>query len=67
MVVFTALAAASWLLFPKYRAASLAAITALGGALVATDYHYLSDVIAGGYLGLAVLVGTDRCLERLGR
>ena len=65
MAVFTALAAASWLLFPKYRAASLAAITALGVALVATDYHYLSDVIAGGYLGLAVLAGTDRCLERL--
>lgn len=65
MAVFTALAAATWLLFPKYRAASLAAITALGVALVATDYHYLSDVIAGGYLGMAVLAGTDRCLERL--
>jgi membrane-associated phospholipid phosphatase len=67
MAVFTALAAASWLLFPKYRAASLAAITALGFALVATDYHYLSDVIAGGYLGLAVFVGTDRGLQILGK
>ncbi|MBW6504959.1 phosphatase PAP2 family protein [bacterium] len=65
MAVFTALAAACWLFYPKYRAASLAAITALGVALVATDYHYLSDVIAGGYLGLAVLAGTGRCLGRL--
>ncbi|MGE5285591.1 MAG: phosphatase PAP2 family protein [Actinomycetota bacterium] len=67
MAVFTALAAACWLLFPRYRVASLAAITGLGLALLATDYHYLSDVIAGGYLGLAVLVGTDRGLKLLGR
>ena len=66
MTVFTTLAAACWLIFPKYRAACLAGIAALGFALVATDYHYLSDVIAGGYLGLAVLVGTERALEILG-
>ena len=67
MAVFAALAASCWLFFPKYRVASLAAITALGFALVATDYHYLSDVIAGGYLGLAVFVGTDRGLRILGK
>jgi len=66
MAVFTTLAAACWLIFPKYRVACLAVIIALGFALVATDYHYLSDVIAGGYLGLVVLVGTDRSLEILG-
>lgn len=66
MAVFTTLALACWLLFPKYRVASLVATVALGFALVATDYHYLSDVIAGGYLGLVVLVGTDRGLEILG-
>jgi membrane-associated phospholipid phosphatase len=66
MTVFTTLAAACWLIFPKYRAACLAGIAALGFALVATDYHYLSDVIAGGYLGLAVLVGTERVLGILG-
>jgi membrane-associated phospholipid phosphatase len=67
MAVFATLAAACWFFFPKYRAASLAVLIALGFALLATDYHFLSDVIAGGYLGLAVLVGTDRSLELLGK
>jgi len=67
MAVFTTLAVACWLFFPKYRATCLAAIVGLGIALIATDYHFLSDVIAGGYLGLAVLVGTDRGLELLGK
>jgi membrane-associated phospholipid phosphatase len=66
MAVFTTLAVACWLIFPKYRAACLAAIVGLGIALIATDNHFLSDVIAGGYLGLVVLVGTDRSLEILG-
>ena len=60
------MAVACWLFFPRYRAACLAAIGGLGIALVATDYHFLSDVIAGGYLGLVILVGTDRGLETLG-
>jgi membrane-associated phospholipid phosphatase len=67
MAVFTPLAVACWLIFPKYRVAGLAVLIALGFALVATDYHYLSDVIAGGYLGLVVLAGTDRSLEILGK
>ena len=67
MAVFTTLAVACWLFFPKYRATYLAAIVGLGIALIATDYHFLSDVIAGGYLGLVVLVGTDRGLELLGK
>jgi len=66
MAVFTTLAVACWFFFPKYRAICLAAIGGLGVALIATDYHYLSDVIAGGYLGLAVLAGTDRSLDLLG-
>ena len=66
MAVFTTMAVACWLFFPKYRATCLAAIVGLGIALIATDYHFLSDVIAGEYLGLVVLVGTDRSLEILG-
>ena len=67
MAVFATLAAAFWLFFPKYRVACLAVMIALGFAMVATDYHYLSDVIAGGYLGLVVFAGTDRGLELLGK
>ena len=66
LAVFTTLAVACWFFFPKYRATCLAAIVGLGIAMIATDYHFLSDVIAGGYLGLVVLVGTDRSLEILG-
>jgi membrane-associated phospholipid phosphatase len=66
MAVFTALAVACWLNFPKYRAGCLAVMISLGFALVATDYHFLSDVIAGAYLGIAVLAGTDRGLDLLG-
>ena len=67
MAVFSALAAACWLFFPKYRAVCLAGIAALGFAMIVTDYHFLSDVIAGGYFGVAVFVGVDRGLELLGR
>jgi membrane-associated phospholipid phosphatase len=67
MAVFTALAVACWLFYPKYRVACLSVMIALGFAMIATDHHYLSDVIAGGYLGLVVFVGTDRGLELLGK
>jgi len=67
MAVFGTLAGACWFFFPKYRAACLAVMITLGFAMVATDYHYLSDVIAGGYLGLVVLAGTDRGLRLLGK
>jgi membrane-associated phospholipid phosphatase len=66
MAVFAALAAACWFFIPKYRVVCLAVMIALGFAMIATDYHFLSDVIAGGYLGLMVLVATDRSLEFLG-
>jgi len=66
MAVFTTLAVACGLFFPKGRAACLAGIVALGVSLVATGHHFLSDVIAGGYLGWVVLVTTDRGLEILG-
>jgi hypothetical protein len=49
------------------RAACLAGIVALGVALIATGQHFLSDVIAGGYIGWVVFVCTDRGLTILGR
>jgi len=65
MAVFTALAAACWLFFPKARPACVAGIAILGVSLIATGEHFLSDVIAGGYVGWVVLVGTDRGLAIL--
>ena len=67
MAVFTTLAVACGLFFPKARAACVAGIAALGVALIATGQHFLSDLIAGGYVGWVVLVGTDRGLAILRR
>jgi len=65
MAVFTTLAVACGLFFPKARAACVAGIAALGVALIATGQHFLSDLIAGGYVGWVVLVCTDRGLAIL--
>ena len=32
------------------------------GAMMATSYHFLSDIIAGALLGLLVTAGACRCL-----
>jgi membrane-associated phospholipid phosphatase len=66
MAVFTALAVACWLFFPKARAACVAGIVAMGVALIVTGQHFLSDLIAGGYVGWVVFVCTDRGLALLG-
>ena len=65
MAVFTTLAVACGLFFPKTRAACVAGIVALGVALIVTGEHFLSDVFAGGYVGWVVLVCTDRGLTIL--
>jgi membrane-associated phospholipid phosphatase len=54
MLVIGALLAAAWRFYPGTRALCLATATLLGIALVATNYHFVSDVIAGAYLGLLV-------------
>ncbi len=62
MTVFTSLAVTAWLFFPRCRAILLFITLALGAALIATDFHFLSDVIAGGYLGSAVAAAALRVL-----
>jgi membrane-associated phospholipid phosphatase len=52
MTVFAAFGTAILIYYPQYRKAVLILLTLLGAALIATDYHYLSDVIAGAYLGV---------------
>ena len=51
MIVFTALGTAIIIHYPQYRIPVLIFLFLLGAALVGTDYHFLSDVIAGTYLG----------------
>jgi membrane-associated phospholipid phosphatase len=64
MTVIAALAAACWTFFPEHRPLLLCVPLLLGAALVLTNYHFLGDVVAGGYLGLAVAAATRRALER---
>lgn len=54
MSVLTPLIIALWRFYPGYRNIFLALWLALAVALIATNSHFLSDVIAGAYLGLLV-------------
>jgi membrane-associated phospholipid phosphatase len=51
MLVFSTLFLALWKFYPRYRSACLVVWLALGSALILTNYHFLSDVLAGGYFG----------------
>lgn len=64
MLVLTAIAAVVWRFHPRGRPACLALLGLLALALVATNYHFLSDVIAGAYAGLLVEACTWRMAGR---
>jgi membrane-associated phospholipid phosphatase len=57
MAVFTALVAALWSFYPRYRVAYLGMLIALALTLILTNYHFLSDLIVGAYLGVLVHLG----------
>lgn len=54
MLVIVALLAAAVRFYPKTRSLCLVTGTLLGLALVATNYHFVSDVIAGTWFGIFV-------------
>jgi len=54
MVVIVTLLAALWRFYPRCRPWCLLLGVTLGVALIATDYHFLSDVLAGAWLGVLV-------------
>ncbi len=64
MMVFTAFFAALWHFYPRYRLISAGLLLVLASALITTNYHYLSDVIAGAYLGLITTFLTKVCFEK---
>jgi membrane-associated phospholipid phosphatase len=63
MLVFAALFTALWLFYPRYRPISAGLALILAASLVATGYHFVSDVIAGTYLGLLITILTAFCFE----
>ncbi|WP_052263332.1 phosphatase PAP2 family protein [Geobacter pickeringii] len=54
MTVFAAFGAAVWYVYPPARRFVVSGLALLAAALIVTDYHFLSDVIAGTYLGFLV-------------
>ncbi|MHB8471336.1 MAG: phosphatase PAP2 family protein [Gammaproteobacteria bacterium] len=65
MTVITAFAAMLYYFYPRYRAVYLTALVGLGVALVMTNYHFVSDVIAGAYVGLVTAYAVDAALRAL--
>ncbi len=65
MAVFTALALALWKYYPAHRSIYLGFLGTLALALIVTNYHFISDIIAGAYLGLMIHYVIDYGLARL--
>jgi membrane-associated phospholipid phosphatase len=65
MLVFTPLFLVLWDFFPRYRIYYGIVWLSLGIALIATEYHFLSDVVAGAYVGLAIYQSVSMALNRL--
>ena len=65
MTVFTALVAALWAYYPRHKTFYAVFLASLALALVATNYHFISDIIAGTYTGLFVHAATDSALTAL--
>lgn len=49
-----ALAGVLWATYPRFRLLYAAGVAAIAIALVAGDFHFLSDVLAGGFIGVSV-------------
>lgn len=63
MLVFTPLFMALWYFYPRYRLYYGVVWFCLGGALITTEYHFLSDVLAGAYIGAAVYLAVSRAVK----
>lgn len=64
MLVFTPIFLALWEFAPRFRPLFLSGWLGLAFALLFTEYHFLGDVIAGGYLGFLVHYGTSRLYRK---
>lgn len=48
-----AVAIVLWMFWPQYRVVYALAILAMAAGLIGANYHFLSDVIAGGFIGVS--------------
>jgi membrane-associated phospholipid phosphatase len=63
MLVLSPLFMACWQYWPRYRVVCGAAWLGLAVALMVTQYHFLSDVLAGTSIGVVIHVLAARLLE----
>lgn len=67
MLVFTAIAAVLWRYYPVSRLLCVAVLLLLATSLLLLDYHFLSDIFAGAYMGLLLewcVSGLNRAFNR---
>jgi membrane-associated phospholipid phosphatase len=50
----SALAGILWMMYPRFRLLYLAGAAGIAIALVIGDFHFLSDVLGGGFLGVSI-------------
>jgi len=62
MLVFTPIFLALWHFYPRYRLYYGALWLCLAVALLITEYHFLSDVLAGVYIGIVVYLVISRTI-----
>ncbi|MEX1098387.1 MAG: phosphatase PAP2 family protein [Planctomycetales bacterium] len=62
-----AIAAVAWIAWPKWRWAGVAAMAAVAAGLLAMNYHFVGDVVAGGFVGGIVGAYVAHCCAVLAR
>ncbi len=60
MTIVTAAMGVFWLLWPRWRGIYLLPVVATATGVFAMDYHFVADLIGGGFLGFAVAAATVR-------
>lgn len=65
MLVLTPLFLALWHYYPRYRLQYGVIWFCLGATLILTEYHFLSDVLAGAYIGAFVYLIVSSRLDKL--
>jgi membrane-associated phospholipid phosphatase len=61
--VSTAIVSMLWIVRPRWRAAGLLVLVLLSIAIVVGNYHWVSDVIAGAFLGVTIGWATPQLLS----